>query len=597
MPIWRLYYLGGDPVVEERAKRKLTAILSADVKGYSRLMGEDELSTIETLKKYRELIDTLIQQYRGRVVDSPGDNMLAEFSSVVDAVECAVEIQKELKLKNDELPENRRMEFRIGVNLGDVIEEADRIYGDGVNIAARIEGLAEGGGVCISGSTFEQVENKLPMIYEDMGNHKVKNVTKPIHVYRILVDHPDAIPQMSGVPGSEAEPSIAVLPFLNMSGDVEQEYFSDGITEEIITSLSKTPRLLVIARNSAFAYKGEMTDIQRIGRELGVKYILKGSVQKADKRVRIIAQLINADSGEHLWAERYDRELKDIVSLQDEITLRIIQALQVKLTEGEQARIYGRGTDNLDAYLKWLQGKEYLIRGNRNDNLLAHRIFEEAIRLDPDWGQAYVLLGWTHLLDSTFGWSSSPKSSLKEAINLAHKSLALDNSLPGPHGLMSQIYLHERQHDKAIAAAKKAVALEPNLAFAYTWLGSALMYAGRPHEAIRSYEKAMRRNPFPPGYYIRDLGEAYRMAGRYREAITKFKRAIRGNPDYLEAHLGLACTYASLDRGDDAKAAAAEVLRIDPEFSLQKYEKSLPYKEQRDLNSFIEAMGKAGLPD
>jgi adenylate cyclase len=587
--------LGGDPVNTQGFKRKLTAIFSADVAGYSRLMGGDEPATVKMLEAYQQVMFSLIKQHRGRVIDSPGDNVLAEFPSVVDAVECAVEIQKELRSRNAALPENRRMEFRIGINVGDVIEEGERIYGDGVNIAARIESLAEKSGICISGSAYEQVERKLPLNYEDMGNHKVKNVLRPVHVYKVLIDFASAAPKVNEEPESIAMPSIAVMPFVNMSGDADQEYFSNGITEEIITSLSRTPKLLVIDCNSTFAYKAKTTDLHQIGRELGVQYILTGSVRRAADRVRVNVQLIDAGRGEHLWADRYDRELKDIFALQDEITLRITQGLQIKLTEGEQARIYGRGTDNLDAYLKWLQGQDLLIRGNKDDNALARRMFEDAIRLDPGWAQAYVLLGWTYLLESLFGWGSSPKSSLDEAVNLGRKSLTLDDSLPGPHGLMSQIHLHKRQHDEAIAEAQKAVTLGPGLAFAYTWLGSALIYAGRSHEAIRFLEKAIRLNPFPPAYCIRDLGEAYRMAERYKEAITEFKRAIQTNPHYLEAHLSLTCTYTLMGRENDAEAAAAEVLRIDPDFSIQDYAEALPYKEKSDLNCVIEALRKAGL--
>ena len=413
-------------------KRKLTAVFSADVAGYSRLMGEDEAATVKTLESYKQVMSSLVKQHRGRVVDSPGDNLLAEFPSVVDAVECAVETQKELKSKNDVLPKNRRMEFRIGINLGDVIEKGERIYGDGVNIAARIESLAEGGGICISGSAYEQVEHKLPLNYEDMGNHKVKNVIRPIHVYKVSEDLTSPAHRANEEPESMALPSIAVMPFVNLSGDAEQEYFSNGITEEIITSLSKTPKLFVIDRRSTFACKDKTEDLSSIGRELGVQYILTGVFGKAGDRVRVNAQLIHAGRGEHLWAERYDRELKDIFALQDEITLRITQALQIKLTEGEQARIYGKGTDNLDAYLKWLQGQDLLIRGSKDDNALARRMFEDAIRSDPEWAQPYVLLGWTYLMESLSGWSSSPEASFNEAIDLGKKALLMDDSLPGP---------------------------------------------------------------------------------------------------------------------------------------------------------------------
>jgi adenylate cyclase len=439
------------------------------------------------------------------------------------------------------------------------------------------------------------VEHKLPLKYQDMGNHKVKNVARPIHIYKVLEDLTSTVREVSGEPESIDMPCIAVMPFVNLSGDAEQEYFSNGITEEIITSLSKTPKLLVIDRSSTFAYKGKTDDLRQIGRELGVQYLLTGSVRKAGDRVRVNAQLIHASRGEHLWAERYDRELKDIFALQDEITLRITQALQIKLTEGEQARIYGKGTCNLDAYLKWLQGQDLLIRGNKDDHALARRMFEEVIRSDPNWAQAYVLLGLTYLRESLLGWSASPMSSFEEAIKLAGKSLALDDSLPGPHGLMSQIHLHKREHDQAIAEAQKAVTLGPSLAFAYTWMGSALMYAGRSHEAIRYLEKAIRLNPFPPAYWIRELGEADRMAERYDEAIREFKRAIQANPHYLDAYVSLACTYVLMGRANDAEAAASEVLRINPDFSVHDYAKALPYKEEKDLNCVTKALHKAGL--
>ena len=331
-------------------QRKLVALFSADAAGYSRLMGEDEAATVRTLEVYKQVMFNLIQQHRGRIIDSPGDNILAEFSSVIAAVECAVEIQKDLESRNADRPENQRMKFRIGINLGDVIEKGERIYGDGVNIAARIQSLAVEGGVCVSRSTYEQVVHKLPLSFEDMGAHTVKNIARPIHVYRILQDVISAVRKKKEELEPSAMPSVAVMPFVNLSGDAEQEYFSNGITEEIITSLSKTPKMLVIDRGSTFAYKGKIVDLRQIGRELSVQYILTGSVRKAGDRVRVNAQLVNARRGEHLWAERYDRELKDIFALQDEITLKIIQALQIKLTEGEQARIYGKGTDNLDAY-------------------------------------------------------------------------------------------------------------------------------------------------------------------------------------------------------------------------------------------------------
>jgi TolB-like protein len=331
-------------------------------------MGDDELATVRTLEAYRELIGEVIRNYSGRVVDSPGDNVLAEFASVVDAVEAAVEIQQELKAKNAELPENRRMEFRIGINLGDVIEEGERIYGDGVNIAARLEALAEGGGICVSGTTFDQVDGKLKLQFEYLGEQAVKNIAKPVRVYRVKMEAESVVSEVSKSLKLPDKPSIAVLPFVNISGDAEQEYLSDGITEEIITGLSKIPKIFVIARNSTFTYKGKPVKVQKVSKELGVQYVLEGSVRKAGNRIRITAQLVDAITGHHLWAERYDRDLDDIFALQDEITMKILTALQVKLTEGQQARVFSKGTDNLEAYLNWLQAHEYWLSFNEDDN-------------------------------------------------------------------------------------------------------------------------------------------------------------------------------------------------------------------------------------
>jgi adenylate cyclase len=1030
----------------EDFKRKLTAIFSADVEGYSRLMGEDELATIETLTSHKEIMRKLIRQYRGRVVDSTGDNLLAEFASVVDAVQCAVEVQQVLSAKNETLPENRRMYFRIGINLGDVVEEGERIYGDGVNVAARVESLAEGGGISISGTAYDQLGKKLPLGYEYLGEQSVKNIEKPVRVYRILTEAeaagkvigevrpktkqlrwaaigamavliigagalviwntyfrsafepasedkmafslPDkpsiaVLPllNMSGEPdqdyiadgitenittalsnipeifviahdtastykgkevklqqvahdlgvryvlkgsmqksnerirvtaqlidalagrllwsekydremkdffqimdeithkimlelqvklthgeqvrkwygttnlevwgyiakgigifenysrannekarelfvkalkidseaafawvmlgwthlievrlgwsknpaesiknavqmtkkalsiddkntdahcllgtlymimrqhekaieegqksiefgpnsalsyalfaqtmyfagnfddsialaekavrlcpgcpayyriiigraymlagryqdsilisnklveqaqGSEYvlwransylamtysmmgetekaqihlaevkkynpkysleyvrktnffkdpnhleailaslrkaglteepllplpdKPSIAVLPFVNMSGDPEQEYFSDGITESIITGLSKTPRLFVIARNSTFTYKGKPTKVQKVGRELGVRYVLEGSVQKSKDRVRITAQLVDAKTGHHLWAERYDRDLKDIFALQDEITMNIMSATQVQLTEGESARVYAKGTENLEAYLRVMQGYEHFRRLNKEDNARARKMCEQAIALDPDYPVPYATLGWTYLNDVFLGWTKSPRESMKRAVASAQKCIALDDSFPAAHGLLSAVYLMQRQHDKAILEAEKAVALDPNSANDHARLGNVFNFAGRPEEAILALEKAIRLNPFPPSWYLHMLGMAYRETGRYEESIIVCKKALKRQPNNEFAHLVLAATYSLLNRQEEAHAAAAEVLRISPKFSLDYLAKSRPHVDPANTQRFVESLRRAGLPD
>jgi adenylate cyclase len=584
-------------MMEKRAKRKLTAILSADVKGYSGLMEEDELGTVRTLEAYREMIAEVIRNYSGRVVDSPGDNLLAEFTSVVNAVESAVEIQNELKSKNAELPENRRMEFRIGINLGDVIEEGERIYGDGVNVAARIEGLAEGGGVCISRTAFDHVEGKLGLEFEYLGEQSVKNIKKPVRIYRVRMESSVSDVERSQELPLPDKPSIAVLPFVNMSGDPDQEYFSDGVAEEIITALSKTPKLFVIARNSSFTYKGKSVWIPTVSRELGVRYVLEGSVRKAGDKVRITAQLIDAKTNQHLWAERYDRNLNDIFAIQDEISMKIITAMEVKLTRGESARLYAKGTENLEAYLRVLQGREYYYRFNKEDNLRARKMCEEAIALDPEYPMPYLILGGTHFLDIYVGWSKSPRESMERAAELAQRCIALDDSFSPAHGLLSGVYLMQKQHDKAIFEAEKAVALDPNSADDNARLGNVLNFAGKPEEAILAFEKAIRLNPFPPSNYFHGLGMAYRETGQYEQAMTAAEKAIQKQPDNIYAYIVLASTCSLLNRKEQAHAASSEVLRIDPKFSLEALAKARPHIDPENTARFIKALRKAGLPD
>ena len=630
-------------MAQEGFKRKLTAILSADVAGYSRLMGEDEAATVKTLSSYREIMTTLIQQHRGRVIDSPGDNVLAEFASVVDAVQCGVAVQKELQARNAELPENRRMEFRIGINLGDVIEEGDRIYGDGVNVAARLEALADPGGICVSGTVYDQIGKKLPFGYEYLGEQTVKNIEKPVRVYRVLME-PEAAGRVIGekrflgkfsrraaltaiiilgiVAGGlivwniylhqskrvEAasldkmayplpdRPSIAVLPFDNLSGDPKQEFFSDGLSEEIITALSKIPKVFVIARNSSFTYKGKPVKVQKVSEELGVRYVLEGSVRKVENRVRITAQLIDAIKGYHLWAERYDRDIKDIFSLQDEITIKILTSLQVNLTDTEQAAFFAKGTDNLEAYLKWLQAYEYVLHLNKDDNVLARQKAEEAIAIDPNYAAAYTTLGFTHAFDARFRWSKSPKQSMVRAVDLAKKVIALDDTYPGIHRLWGYIYLLKKQYDEAIAAQEKAVALSPNWSGAYANLGMGLVYACRPEEGIRTLQKAIRLNPTnPPIYVYFKLGRAYRMIGQYEEAISVFKKALLRSPNNLSVYVGLASTYSLSENMDKARAAASEILKIYPKFSSERFIMGLPFKNQSENERVINALHNAGL--
>jgi len=575
----------------EDFKRKLTAVFSADAAGYSRLMGEDEAETVRTLTAYREVMTSLIKQHRGRVVDSPGDNLLAEFASVVDAVQCAVAVQNEFQARNAELPENRRMVFRIGINLGDVIEEEDRIYGDGVNIAARLEALADPGGICVSKTAFDHIETKLPLGYEYLGEQEVKNIAKPVGAYRVLMDPrvtvAEEIKKKKTVPvwrrkpilaGSVTlivliiaaliwnfyfrpppiepasvekmafplpdKPSIAVLPFVNMSDDPQQEYFTDGITEDIITALSKTPRLFVIARNSTFIYKGKPVKVKQVAEELGVRYVLEGSARKSENNVRVTAQLIDALKGHHLWAEKYDRELKDIFAIQDDITREIITALQVKLTEGEQARIWSRGTQNTKAWEKALESLEHFRRFNPDAVILCRKKAEEALAVDPNYPFAVALLAWSHLLEVWSGWSKSPGESMKKAAELGEKTLALDENYEGGHALLGSIYLVQKQWDKAIEKGRRAVELSPSGADANGILGITLYNVGRPKEAISLFEKAIRLNPSSPNWLYHNLGVSLILAGNHQEAITPLNKVIKKNPNHIPAGFYLIIAYS-----------------------------------------------------
>ncbi|MBI3302542.1 MAG: adenylate/guanylate cyclase domain-containing protein [Deltaproteobacteria bacterium] len=643
-------------------ERKLTTTLHADVHGYSRLMGADEVATLRTLTAYRELLLTLIRQHRGRAVGSAGDSLLAEFASVVEAVQCAVEIQRELKARNAELPSDRRMEFRLGINLGDVMVDGEQIYGDGVNIAARLESLAEPGGICIAGAVYEQVKNKLALRYEDLGEQRVKNIAEPVRVWRIRIE-PEAaastvgaglaLPEEGGAwpveqPGRSSaptwyrrrgvlalagllliagvlgtvrylsflsirhqpsaishqpeptpalplpdKPSIAVLPFANMSSDPEQEYFSDGLTDDLITDLSRLSGLFVIARNSVFTYKGKAVKVEEVSRELGVQYVLEGSVRKADNRVRINAQLVDATTGHHLWAEHYDRPLTDIFALQDEIRQKIVTTLKLQLTLSEQGIFVRRETDNLEAYDYCLRGVEYFNRFTQEANVQARQMFERAIELDPTYARAYAGVGWTYSMD--WGVWGQDLQSLERTLEWAQKALALNDSLANAHVLLGWAYLFKKQHDQARAEFERSIALDPNEVFGYAYLALILNFAGRPAEAIGLIEKALRLDPRNRFFSLNVLGGAYRLMGRYEEAIVTLRRAINANPNYLPPHTLLAAIYSELGREEEARAEAAEVLRINPNFSLEVYRQRLPFKNQAESERYLAALRKAGL--
>jgi adenylate cyclase len=595
-------------------------------------MGQDEAGTLSTLKAHFQVMHSVIGRFRGRVVAVHGDSLLAEFASVVAAVQCAVEIQNELAARNEALPEASRMLFRIGINLGDVIEEEGNIYGDGVNVAARLQSLAEGGGICISRTVHDQVKNKLSVGYQFLGAHSVKNIAEPVPVYRVfpgpepsgktagniwyrlrqwqkvtlpltvallltaggLAVKTYLVQQKTTLPLPD-KPSIAVLPFDNMTGDPGQEYFVDGFTEEIISSLAKISSLFVIARNSSFTYKGKPVKVQQVSRELGVRYVLEGSIQRSGDRVRINAQLIDAVSGKHLWSEHYDRDLKEIFALQDEVILIITSALQVSLTAGEQARVWAEGTKNLEAYLKFLQAREYLLKGSRESVAMARRMAEEAISLDPGYADAYALLGATYHIDVFLG-TSNPKETIAKAIELSQKALAMNGSLADARGRLGVLYSWSKRYDEGIAEAERAVELDPNSAMANFFLSQVLRYAGRSKEAIPVMQKALRLEPMAPGIYVQNLALVYFQAGDCKEALAVSDKGLRREPDNLNSHVIRAAVYGFCGREGEARKEAIEVLRINPKFTVESYTKILPYKYQANKDLTIQGLRKAGLP-
>jgi adenylate cyclase len=618
----------GVPLAEEGFERKLAAILSADVEGYSRLMDDDEEATVRTLTSYRTTISNLVQQYSGRVVDSPGDNILAEFKSVVDAVNCAVEIQRDIAGQNAELPEERKMKFRIGVNLGDVIEEEDRIYGAGVNIAARLEGLADAAGICISGTAFDQVKGKLSLGYQFVGEQTVKNIPDPVRAYKVLMDEQDA-GKLIGVekkvsnkrwiwvaaaavvvavvvlgiwqfylrphavePASVEKmafplpdkPSIAILAFDNLSGDPEQEYIADNISENIITALSHIPELFVISRSSSFSYKGKPIKVQQISEELGVRYILEGSILMSGEKIRITAQLIDALTGGHIWSERYDRDFNDLLNLIDEITLAIITELEVELTKGEQARI--RTTDNLDAWRYVSKAGEYILTISKEGNAKARELYKKALEIDPEYAGAVTALAWTHYQDARFGYTESRRESFKRAVELANKSVAMDQNQPFVHDLLAELNLIRKQYDKAVEEGRKSIALGPNRAIGHNSLCHVLFRTGYFEEAVEMCEKSIRLQPHTPTFYHANMMTAYYWAGRYEDSLNEAKRIIdkgqkTGARIYERwGYWGSARAKVKLGRESEAQEDFAKYLELAPGWTWKSDLRNTLYKPE-----------------
>ena len=640
-------------MTREGFKRKLSAILSVDAVGYSRLMRQDEEATVRDIAAHRILISGIVKDHNGRVVDSPGDNLLAEFSSVVDAVNGALKIQKEIKKSNADTSKNRRMEFRIGINLGDVIEEDERIYGDGVNIAARIEGLASVGGISISGTVYEHIKDKLSLGYHYLGEQKVKNIPEPVRVYQILTA-PEAAGKVIGQKKPKArnfrwaalgalasiivvagaftiwkyylstqiepasldkmafplpdKPSVAVLPFVNMSNDPKQEYFSDGITDDLITDLSKIGGIFVIARNSVFTYKGKAVKISQVAEEMGVRYVLEGSVQRAGDRVRINAQLIDCTTGGHVWAERYDGKIDDIFALQDSITRKIVAVLTVKLTVGEEKQFARRRTDSADAYDAFLNGWAHYLRETPENFAMAIQYFKKAVELDPNYGGAYAALAltywqsWKRLWHSSLGLPNWHDARF-EAEKFLKKGMQKPTALS--HQVSAALLLHSQRHQEAIAAAEQAISLDPNNADSFIALASALNLSGRPEKALQLIEHAMRLNPHYPSNYLYELGLSQFGIAQLDKASVSLERATALNPDDRWSFRLLLAIYGLLDRKEDAamvfKTIEHGVKRgrqhyFDP-ITIRAITFWYPFKDPADMRRLVEGLRKAGVPD
>jgi adenylate cyclase len=555
----------------DEGERRLAAILSADVVGYSKLMGDDERATVRTLTAYRKVFNDHIERHKGRVVDTAGDSVLAVFVSVVEAVQCAVNVQPELATRNSALPEDRRMHFRIGINLGDVIEQDDgTIYGDGVNIAARLESLAQPGGITVSGTVFDHAENKLPVAFEFTGEQEVKNIAKPVRAYRVIAETAPAASPSTDEPLSLLEkPSIAVLPFDNLSRDPDQDYFADGIAEDLITALSQIRWMFVTARNSSFAYKGQSPDVRQVGQELGVRYVLEGSVRKGGNRLRISAQLIDASTGNHVWAQRYDRELIDLFDLQDEINETLVGTLQTEVGEFERERAHRKAPENLDAWESYQRGMWHLWRLNADDLAEARRLFQRAAGQDPNFAQPVAAMGYTLYLQINLSYADSPLETLEQALRLANQAIALDDKESMAHYALGRVQTLRGEYDAAIAELRTAIDLNPSLALAHMGLGIVLALSERPDEAISEYDTAIRLSPRDPFVWAFFNARAWaRLFLRdYEAAVEDARRAIRHPAAKIRAHSILASALALLGRREEAKIALDKLLEVKPDFS------------------------------
>jgi adenylate cyclase len=626
-------------------ERRLTTILAADVVGYSRLMGVDEAGTLAALKDLRRaLIKPREARYHGRTVKLMGDGALMEFASVVDAVSFAVEVQVAVAARNAGVPEDRRIIYRMGLNIGDIIAEGDDIYGDGVNVAARLEELCEPGGVCVSRNVFNQVKGKLDLTFENLGEKEVKNIAEPVTVYRVVLDDkatrlvtevmpgevtpkqrwwpvPAAVVAVLVLVGGGVlwwqfwkpheeppvvedmafplpdRPSVAVLPFANLSDDPAQEYFADGMTEDLITDLSKISDLFVIARNSSFAYKGQQVKVRQVAEELGVRYVLEGSVRRVGDQVRINTQLIDATTGGHVWAERYDGNLDNIFAVQDSIMTKVVEALELHLTDRErEQQEEGPKTDSLEAYDLVLQARKLLTRFDHSAAAEARDLLQRAIEIDPSYAEAHSLLGF-YFFDEWRVWGRNRNKNLASALELGTTAVELDPSDPAPHALLAMVYQWRREFDAANAAADKALALQPRDAITLSNLGSMLNWAGRSEDALEVLQQAVRLDPFHPATYLERLAVAYIGVGDYEKCVEVAMRGIVLDPNFVGLHVDLASCYAALGREEEARAAVAEIFRTNPRFTLKAFASYAPYSDEDDRAWNVELLRKAGVPE
>jgi len=581
-------------------ERRLAAILAADVFGYTRLMGADEAGTLRRLTELRqESLEPLIAKHHGRIVKLMGDGLLAEFASVVETVACAVAWQETVAERETDGGEDTRLQFRIGINLGDVIVDGDDIHGDGINIAARLESLAEPGGIWLSGDAYRQAKGKVEAEFEDLGERELKNVADPVRIYRVATESsetPAASPTKEPLPLPD-KPSIAVLPFDNMSGDPEQEYFADGLTEDIITALAAWRSFPVMARNSAFVYKGRAVDSKQVGRELGVRYILEGSVRKTGNRVRITAQLIDASTGHHVWAERLDRDIEDVFQLQDELTLRIATTVEPQLRQAERERSVSKTTEDLSAWDCYLRGRSYIHQMSEEGNVSARRMFERAIELDSTYGEAFAALAHSHLRDILIEVAESRENSIAEAFAAACRAVTLSDASAYAHSILAQVHLWQNEHRLAVAETERAVELNPYNADLLHSLGNRLDLAGDGEAGIAKMEEAQRLYPQDPDLHLAMtfLARAYLNARQYEHAVEVAQKAVDRRPDSPHAHYILAMSLGHLGRRDEARAAFDACERLHPGFANKRADWQ-PYPEPAKNQHLRDGLHKAGLP-